>query len=502
MIGRERGDGGDRTEGPARLEVDVCEARGAGAGAFLGSVRGGFQRCLILRKRVPGERDHRRRLRKRREGPEPLAEIEVLLPRGERLVPEPPPTASLRPRGRDRLRVRHAAGRCLVDDGVRERSKRVFLVAHALLLIPTERVKIYATDLDDHALGQARHARYEMKALESVPADLRERYFADANGGTTLRGDIRRSVIFGRNDLLSDPPISKVDLLISRNTLMYFGAEAQHKVLSNFFFALGRPLQDLEVSYRRLELRSRIDRTVAERRPMLEREVQIVVDGGERRFEVQFTPLQSPGGDLLGVSIGFDDVTRAQGLRAELETAKRDLETAYEELQSTVEELETTNEELQSTNEELETMNEELQSTNEELVTMNDELRERTDEAVGASAFLSSVLGSIPAAVVVLDHDLVVSAWSQAATELWGLRPDEAEGQYFLNLDMGLPVDELDAVARGAVNGAAQEPVVVSAHDRRGRPVEVTAALSPLRGLGGEVRGTILAMTAEHAGEA
>ena len=54
----------------------------------------------------------------------------------------------------------------------------------------------------------------------------------------TFRNDIRRCVIFGRNDLMQDAPISRVDLLVSRNTLMYFNAPAQQRILSNFYFAL------------------------------------------------------------------------------------------------------------------------------------------------------------------------------------------------------------------------------------------------------------------------
>jgi two-component system CheB/CheR fusion protein len=45
-------------------------------------------------------------------------------------------------------------------------------------------------------------------------------------------------VIFGRNDLLQDPPISRVDLLVSRNTLMYFGPLAQSRILGNYHYAL------------------------------------------------------------------------------------------------------------------------------------------------------------------------------------------------------------------------------------------------------------------------
>jgi two-component system, chemotaxis family, CheB/CheR fusion protein len=472
-----------------------------------------------------------------------------------------------------------------------------------------KRVKIYATDLDDDALANARLARYDTKATDAVPENLRAQYFEDGNSGSTVRGDIRRSVVFGRNDLLSDPPISNVDLLVSRNTLMYFGAQAQHTVLSNFYFALGpgaflflgkaealhsrtslflsvdlkhrvftrnpgiapqyrgselspapalpeenrrlressfesgpsaqlvidtegrlalantearalfklspkdigRALQDLEVSYRPLELRSRIAQTISERRPLFERDFQFRIDGTDHHLDAQFTPLQSTGGELFGVSIVFDDVTRARGLRNELESAKRELENAYEELQSTVEELETTNEELQSTNEELETtneelqstneeletMNEELQSTNEELETMNEELRDRTDEAVGANAFLSSVLTNIPEAVVVLDPDLVVTAWSSAAAEIWGLSAQEAEGQFFLNLDIGLPVGELREPARSALGGQEIESLPVPAHDRRGKPVIASVSFAPLLGAGNEPRGVILTMTVE-----
>ena len=52
--------------------------------------------------------------------------------------------------------------------------------------------------------------------------------------------DVRRAVIFGRNDLLQDAPISRVDLLVSRNTLMYFAPSAQERILANFYFSLSR----------------------------------------------------------------------------------------------------------------------------------------------------------------------------------------------------------------------------------------------------------------------
>jgi two-component system CheB/CheR fusion protein len=475
-----------------------------------------------------------------------------------------------------------------------------------------ERVKIYATDIDEHVLTQARQARYTAKQLETVPPELRERFFGRSDSAYVFRNDIRRAVIFGRNDMLQDPPISRVDLLVSRNTLMYFGPPAQQRILSNFYFALsrrgfvvlgkaealqsrsdlfepynlkrrvfvknsgldyeprvtarptaeapaaaggmlgeagfeqasvaellldshgrlaaanhvaratfglrskdvGRPFQDLEISYRPVELRSLIDQVALERRPASVKEAVWAPGGEEERFyDVRVAPLMTDGGDFVGIGISFADVTRYRLLALDLDRARRELDTSSEELQSTVEELETTNEELQSTNEELETtneelqstneeletMNEELQSTNEELETMNDELRERTDEALAANAFLNSILGSVHQSVVVVDGEFRVRAWSRAATELLGLRADEVEGANFLNLDIGVPVGELRAPIRAALTGAETEPLSLEGHNRKGQKIALDVSFAPLRTHRDEIEGVILVMWATRA---
>ena len=65
-----------------------------------------------------------------------------------------------------------------------------------------------------------------------------ERYFEPSGDRFVFRKDLRRSVIFGRNDLVQDAPISRIDLLMCRNTLMYFNAETQARILGRFHFAL------------------------------------------------------------------------------------------------------------------------------------------------------------------------------------------------------------------------------------------------------------------------
>ncbi len=484
------------------------------------------------------------------------------------------------------------------------------------------RVKIYATDVDDEALAQARQGSYPAAQLAEMPEELAERYFEKAGDRRVFRTDLRRSLIFGRHDLVQDAAISRLDLLVCRNTLMYFNSETQAKILARFHFALnrtgflflgkaetllshstsfrpedlksrifqrtpisnlrdrmlaltpastpgeghaaalgrpvrvreaafeagpvaqiavdrkghlalanekarrmfnlaptdlGRMLQDLEISYRPVELRSHIDATCAARAGTTLRGVEWRPAGGEpRSLEIQVLPLLD-GGALLGASVAFQDQTVQNQLRGELERANQELETAYEELQSaneelettneelqsTIEELETTNEELQSANEELETMNEELQSTNEELRSMNDQIQVRSEELRRVNAHLHSILGSLRAAVVVLNAELEVEVWSEKAQELWGLRGGEVQGQPFLELDIGLPVESLRAPIRDTlVNGRPHGvQVTLDGVNRRGRPLACEITCTPLI-IGPAPAGVILLMEEVPGGTA
>ncbi|MCU1451780.1 MAG: methyltransferase, CheR-type with sensor [Acidimicrobiales bacterium] len=454
------------------------------------------------------------------------------------------------------------------------------------------RAKVYGTDADEGALTVARQGRYTAKAVHEAFTDTQvERYFEPDGDTLTFRKDVRRSVIFGRHDLVQDPPISRVDLLVCRNTLMYFNSDTQQRILANFQFALneggylflgksealvtstklfapvdlqrhvfekrtallsprrpmqvgqprsseppglgdltfesapvaqiavdrngvlvlanrhartlfglglnqvGRPFKDVELSYRPLELRSRIEQVLTDRRPSTVNDVELVLPGGSTEFlDISLMPLNWDG-QAAAVALTFLEVGRYKLLREEVERSQRELEAAYEELQSINEELETTNEELQSTNEELETTNEELHSTNEELETMNEELqstneelettnneaRQRGLELDEANVFLASILGSLDSSVIVLNRDLAVRVWNRRSEDMWGLRSDEVQGQYFLNLDIGLPVDKLSEGVRAAVSGRTDVPDLrVGAVNRRGRTMEFDVRFVPL----------------------
>jgi two-component system CheB/CheR fusion protein len=271
---------------------------------------------------------------------------------------------------------------------------------------------------------------------------------------------------------------------------------------------VGRPFQDLELSFRPVELRSSIESAYRERRPAMHRDVEIPLAPGQSRFlDIEVMPLFDSGGRPVGVSLTFDDVTRHRELQDELAVSKQHLEEAYEELQSTneelettneelqstVEELETTNEELQSTNEELETMNEELQSTNDELHIANEELRLRSEELNDANAFLESILTALERGVIVVDRDLIVQVWNDYAENLWGLRRHEVVGSHFLGLDIGLPVDELRPALGTAITGAAgNTELTVRARNRRGQLITCSCVISPRHGADGVVAGALL----------
>ena len=140
-------------------------------------------------------------------------------------------------------------------------------------------------------------------------------------------------------------------------------------------------------------------------------------------------------------------------------------------------------------------MNEELRSTNDELQSINEELQDRTGQLDRANDFLEAILTSLRSGVVVLGPQMQVQVWNRQAQELWGLRPDEAVGQHFLNLDIGLPTDRLRPLIRGTLVGEeGPQEVVVPAVNRRGRRIDVRVLGSALRGPDGGPVGMILTM--------
>ncbi|WP_013334312.1 CheR family methyltransferase [Gloeothece verrucosa] len=101
-----------------------------------------------------------------------------------------------------------------------------------------KRVKAFATDVDEAAISQARQRTYSKKEIAGIPPNLLKKYFTKIEKNYIFERKLRQSIIFGCHDLAKDAPISKIDLLLCRNVLMYFEKQTQEAILTRFHFAL------------------------------------------------------------------------------------------------------------------------------------------------------------------------------------------------------------------------------------------------------------------------
>jgi two-component system, chemotaxis family, CheB/CheR fusion protein len=137
-------------------------------------------------------------------------------------------------------------------------------------------------------------------------------------------------------------------------------------------------------------------------------------------------------------------------LRQQLNSTVLELETSNEELKSSNEEFQSINEELQSTNEELETAKEELQSVNEELHTVNTELNSRNEALARVNSDLRNFLDSTEIAMLFLDAELRIRAFTPAMTGLLRLREGD-RGRPVTDLVTRLAYDDLASDARAVL---------------------------------------------------
>ena len=94
-----------------------------------------------------------------------------------------------------------------------------------------------------------------------------------------------------------------------------------------------------------------------------------------------------------------------------------------------------------------------------------------------------------------MNRDLQIQVWNSESEELWGLRLDEAEGQQILNLDIGLPIQQLIQPIRVCLAGNSQyQELTLPATNRRGRAIQCKVTCTPLLGPEKEIRGAILLM--------
>ena len=102
------------------------------------------------------------------------------------------------------------------------------------------KVQVFATDIDSRAIAVARAGVYPVSIADDITPERLARFFTVEPGGSAYRvhKGIRDLLVFSEQDVIKDPPFSKLDLISCRNLMIYLNAELQKKLISLFHYAL------------------------------------------------------------------------------------------------------------------------------------------------------------------------------------------------------------------------------------------------------------------------
>ncbi len=119
-----------------------------------------------------------------------------------------------------------------------EEAFSIAMVLHELLVARAREhavpVRIFATDVDQRALQYARRARYPRNIVQRVAPERLRRFFHDEGSHYRVTDELRKSVVFSAQNVLTDVPFDRLDLISCRNLLIYLCASAQRRVLASF----------------------------------------------------------------------------------------------------------------------------------------------------------------------------------------------------------------------------------------------------------------------------
>ena len=129
-------------------------------------------------------------------------------------------------------------------------------------------LKIFATDVEQVNIETASMGTYPESIMAEVSGQQLERFFVKKGNRFVVKNELRQCIVFARHNLLSDPPFTKMDLVVCRNALIYFRSAAQDKALRRMQYALGlkgylflgssESLGDLQRDFQTLSVRHKI----------------------------------------------------------------------------------------------------------------------------------------------------------------------------------------------------------------------------------------------------
>ncbi|MBI5510396.1 MAG: PAS domain-containing protein, partial [Deltaproteobacteria bacterium] len=99
-------------------------------------------------------------------------------------------------------------------------------------------LQIFATDLDKDSIDKARQGLYPENIAGDVSAERLRRFFVKGDHGYQVGKEIRETIIFAPQNLIMDPPFTRLDILSCRNLLIYLAPELQKKLLPLFHYGL------------------------------------------------------------------------------------------------------------------------------------------------------------------------------------------------------------------------------------------------------------------------
>jgi two-component system CheB/CheR fusion protein len=145
---------------------------------------------------------------------------------------------SLGPLLSDRNAARPLRIWCAGCAGGQEPYTLALLLAERLGLDATDHMLVFASDDDSGAIARARNATYSEYELSELPDGVRDRHFVERDASFKIEQRLRDRVIVARHDLLRDPLYSKLDVILCRNTLLYFTSNVRRRLLQGFHYAL------------------------------------------------------------------------------------------------------------------------------------------------------------------------------------------------------------------------------------------------------------------------
>src|SRR5262249_28953805 len=315
-------------------------------------------------------------------------------------------------------------------------------------------IQIFATDLNKYAIMRSRAGIYSQSIVKDVSPERLRRFFGKTGGGYQIGKQVRGMCVFARHNILTDPPLSRMDMVSSRDLPIPFSPDNQKKAIHTLHFALkpsgflllgssetvGASANLFKLEDEKRNIYSRIPGPSAikftfhlgvdpmEKFEMGRKAIQILeesdADSAARREANQAEDVKAGGGPVGDRGAASAKLAEAQ-LRLKLHATREYLHSVIEQYEAYAEELQSANEELMSSNEELQSVSEELEAAKQELQLRNDQLNRDKEQLRLQTKLIESAVEPI----YIWDFDKGVVDWNYGCERLYGYTRAEAVGR-------------------------------------------------------------------------